>query len=206
MSVTAIHYKRLRLQLDLRKPLDNVQLAEGYHFIPWQPLIQERHAQVQWRAFREDLDGRLFNCLSNLAGCRRLLHETVNHSRFSGESTWLVQFQPEPEWPAVDCAMVQGLTQSGLTGAIQNLGVVPEHRSFGLGRSILLQALHGFRRSGMRRVTLEVTAENLQAVRLYLKLGFNVSRVLYRTAEAGTIVKGSERPPRALETEVPLPG
>jgi GNAT superfamily N-acetyltransferase len=206
MSVTAIHYKRLRLQLDLRKPLSDPQLPDGYHFVPWQPMIQERHAQVQWQAFRDDLDGRLFNCLSNLAGCRRLLRETVNHARFSADSTWLVQFQPEPEWPAVDCGMIQGLTQSGLTGAIQNLGVVPEHRGFGLGRSVLLRALHGFRRSGMRRVTLEVTAENLQAVRLYLKLGFNVSRVLYRTAEAGAVVKGSERPPREFETEVPLLG
>ena len=206
MSVTSIHYKRLRLQLDLRKPLDDSQLPDGYQFIPWQPLIQERHAQVQWQAFRDDLDGRLFSCLSNLAGCRRLLHETANHVRFSSQSTWLVQFQPEPEWPAVDCAMIQGLAQSGLTGAIQNLGVVPEHRGFGLGRSILLQALHGFRRSGMRRVSLEVTAENLQAVRLYLKLGFNVSRVLYRTAEAGAVVKGSERPPLKSEIEVPLLG
>lgn len=204
MSVPARHYKRLRMQLDLREPLENPQLPEGYQFVPWQALIQERHAQVQWRAFRHDLDGQLFACLSSLAGCRRLLRDTVHHSQFSSSGTWLVQFQPEPEWPADDCAMIQGLVRTGMTGAIQNLGVVPEHRGFGLGRAVLLKALHGFRSTGVRRATLEVTANNQQAVRLYLTLGFQVSRVLYRTAEAGSVVRGSERAPLERERTAAL--
>ncbi|MEO2035191.1 MAG: GNAT family N-acetyltransferase [Planctomycetaceae bacterium] len=204
MSATAQHYKRLRMQLDLQKSLAAPQLPDGYHFVPWQPLIQERHAQVQWRAFRNDVDGQLFHCLSSLAGCRRLLRDTVEHTQFSMSGTWLVQFQPEPDWPADDCAMIQGLVRSGMTGAIQNLGVVPEHRGFGLGRAALLKSLHGFRSSGVRRATLEVTANNQQAVQLYLTLGFQVARILYRTAEAGAVVRGSERPPCELERTAPM--
>ena len=206
MSTTVRHYKRLRMQRDLREPLEDPQLPDGYQFLPWQPLVQERHAQVQWRAFRDDLDGQLFRCLSSLDGCRRLLRETVHHAQFSPSGTWLVQFQPEPDWPAVDCALIQALVRSGMTGAIQNIGVVPEHRGFGLGRSVLLRTLHEFQRCGVRRATLEVTAGNRNAVRLYQQLGFQVTRVLYRTAEAGTIVKGSERPPHELELESPLAG
>lgn len=204
MSVPTKHYKRLKMQLDLQRPLEEPRLPDGYQFVPWQPLIQDRHAQVQWRSFREDMDGQLFNCLSSLAGCRRLLRETVHHPQFAAAATWLVKFQPEPDWPSDDCAMIQGLERSGLTGAIQNLGVVPEHRGFGLGRAALLKALHGFQANGVGRVTLEVTAMNEQAVQLYLSLGFRVYRVLFRTEQAGSVVRGSERLPYAGERQIPM--
>lgn len=206
MSRTPQHYKRLRMQLDLRHPLQDPLLPDGYRFVTWQPLVQERHAQVQWRAFREDTDGRVFTCLSSLEGCRRLLRDTVGHSQFAASSTWLVEFQPEPDWPAVDCAMIQGLARNGGTGAIQNVGVIPEHRSFGLGRAVLLRALHGFRDHGARRATLEVTAVNEAAVGLYLSLGFQVSRVLYRRAAGGSVIDGSERAPLPRERQSPLVG
>ncbi|MCH2210267.1 MAG: GNAT family N-acetyltransferase [Fuerstiella sp.] len=206
MSATAKHYKRLRMQIDLQQTLEAPALPDGYRFVPWQPLVQERHAQVQWRAFRNDVDGRLFNCLSNLAGCRRLLGETVNHAQFFVSGTWLVKFQPEPVWPADDCAMIQGLVRTSRTGAIQNLGVVPEHRGFGIGRALLLKTLHAYQSTGVRTATLEVTANNQPAVRLYLKLGFQVVRVLYRTAKAGSVVRGSERRPYELERRVPVVG
>ncbi len=204
MSTATKHYKRLKMRLVLHPSLEEPQLPDGYRFVHWQTLIQDRHAVVQWRAFRDDMDGRLFSCLSSLSGCRRLLRETVNHPQFSDQATWLVQYQPEADWPADDCAMIQGLERSGLTGAIQNLGVVPEHRGFGLGRAVLLKALHGFRRNGVGRVTLEVTALNHQAVQLYASLGFEVYRVLYRTADAGAVVRGSERPPSEMEMEMPM--
>jgi GNAT superfamily N-acetyltransferase len=199
MPRSADHYKRLRMQRDLCLALESPVLPDGYRFVPWQPIVQDRHAQVQWRSFRDDLDGRLFSCLRNLQGCRRLLQDTVHHLQFAESATWLVVFCPEPEWPPVDCAMIQGLARPGSTGAIQNVGVVPEHRGFGLGRAVLLQALHGFRQQGVRRATLEVTAGNQAAVNLYQSLGFEVSRVLYRQAEVGSVVDGSERAPLARE-------
>ncbi len=204
MSQSADHYKRLRMQLDLTGTLESPALPDGYQFVPWQPIVQDRHAQVQWRSFRDDLDGQLFNCLSSLQGCRRLLQDTVHHVQFSESATWLVVFCPEPQWPAADCAMIQGLARPGATGAIQNVGVVPEHRGFGLGRAVLLKALHGFRRQGIRKATLEVTATNQSAVQLYLSMGFEISRVLYRRANVGSVVAGSERPPvaRDLRTQV----
>jgi len=194
------------MQLDLRQPLDPPDLPEGYRFVRWQPLVQERHAQVQWRAFRDDTDGKVFSSLGSLAGCRRLLRDTAQHAQFAPDSTWLVEFQPERDWPAVDCAMIQGLAKSGSTGAIQNVGVIPEHRGFGLGRAILLRAMHGFRMLGAKYTTLEVTAINEAAVGLYRSMGFEVSRVLYRKAAVGSVVDGSERPPYVRERQVPLVG
>ena len=63
---------------------------------------------------------------------------------------------------------------------IQNLGVLPEYRGLGLGRALLLKALHGFCRLGLMRGSLEVTARNKRAVRLYHRAGFNIKKTIYR--------------------------
>ena len=66
--------------------------------------------------------------------------------------------------------------------------VVPEHRGQGLGRALMLQSLHGFRKAGMQRVSLEVTADNRPAVALYRSLGFRLTRTLYRPMPAAAAV------------------
>ena len=55
---------------------------------------------------------------------------------------------------------MQGIRDVGGLGAIQNLGIAPEHRNGGLGTILLFHALQGFRRAGIGRVYLEVTAQN----------------------------------------------
>jgi ribosomal protein S18 acetylase RimI-like enzyme len=75
---------------------------------------------------------------------------------------------------------VQGLQERTGLGAIQNLGVAPAHRGRGLGTALLLQALHGFRRAGLGRAFLEVTAQNEAAVRLYQRLGFRRKKTIYK--------------------------
>ncbi len=190
------------MELDLRSTaLTTPVLPDGYHFMRWHPLLVERHARAKWRSFRRDLDGAVFPCLSQLAGCRRLMSEICKQAAFCPVATWMVMFQPEPEWPANDCGTIQGIERSGRVGAIQNVGITPEHRGFGLGRAIMLQALHGFRDIGLTRSVLEVTAINVAAVGLYRSLGFRVTRVLYRQAEGGGVVHGSERLPGNAELE-----
>ncbi len=58
-----------------------------------------------------------------------------------------------------------------------------EHRGKGLGRALVLKALHGFYHNGAKRARLEVTADNEVAVNLYEKLGFRKARVVYRSSE-----------------------
>ena len=61
-----------------------------------------------------------------------------------------------------------------------NLGVAPEYRGLGLGKALLSQSLHGFKRNGVKQVSLEVTASNLPAVRIYRGAGFVERKTLYR--------------------------
>lgn len=188
------------MEVDLRRlDLSDVKLPDGYRWLRWHSLLRERHAQTKWRCFRNELDGRVFSCLSEIEGCRRLMAEIVKQPKFCPDATWMLAFQPEPTWPADDCGTIQGIARSGGTGSIQNVGIVPEHRGFGLGRAIVLKSLQGFWQSGMDFATLEVTAINKTAVTLYERLGFRISRVLYREAECGAVVSGSERAPGKSE-------
>ncbi len=204
MSSTASkRYKRLRMEVDLRRvDLKSAELPDGYRWLPWRPILGERHAQVKWRSFRDDLDGDVFPCLSQLEGCRRLISDIQAQTTFSPNATWMVAFQPEPSWPADDCGTIQGLRRNSHKGAIQNIGIVPEHRGLGLGRAILLKSLEGFYYDGLDTATLEVTAENMVAVKLYRSLGFRVTRVLYREANGGKVVRGTERDPSQLEAKL----
>ena len=78
---------------------------------------------------------------------------------------------------------MQGIRDGNGLGAIQNLGIAPEHRNGGLGTILLFHALQGFRQAGIRRVYLEVTAQNDGAIRLYRRLGFVTVKTVYKAVE-----------------------
>ncbi|MCL6503405.1 MAG: GNAT family N-acetyltransferase [Pirellulales bacterium] len=90
--------------------------------------------------------------------------------------------------PAVEyCGTIQGICDRSGVGAIQNFGVTPEHRGRGLGTQLMAASLAGFARSGIRRVYLEVTAQNEAAIRLYTRLGFVKVRTIYKAVELGAL-------------------
>jgi len=140
--------------------------------------------------------------LSQIEGCRKLITDIQSQANFNPNATWMVAFQPEPTWPADDCGTIQGISRYGTTGAIQNVGIVPEHRGNGLGRAIVQKAMQGFWQHGLDAASLEVTADNVVAVKLYHSLGFRVTRVLYREAAGGKVVNGTERAPGRLEAKL----
>ena len=51
----------------------------------------------------------------------------------------------------------------------------------------MYQALTGFRQRGLRRATLEVTAQNVGAIRLYQRLGFRKIKTVYKAAELACV-------------------
>ena len=90
---------------------------------------------------------------------------------------------PECKQPEY-CGTIQGLRDPAGMGAIQNLGITPPHRDRGLGTILLLTALEGFRAAGLSLVHLEVTAENEGAIRLYERMGFEITKTVFKVAEA----------------------
>lgn len=93
---------------------------------------------------------------------------------FVPEATWLIARGNDY------LGTVQGVIDRTGVGMIQNLGVIPEARNQGIGTSLLLRSLAGFYEAGLSLGMLEVTADNIGAVRLYRRLGFRRARTLYK--------------------------
>lgn len=177
-STSVIWFKRFRMELDLQEPMPPVPaLAAGLTWLSWRRELLETHALVKFQSFCGEMDGVIFPNLGCHDGCLRLMREIVAKPGFRPEATWLVMDGDIP------CGTIQGVRDFPGCGAIQNIGVAPAYRSRGLGTALLLQAVWGFRRLGYHRATLEVTAQNDAAVRLYRRFGFRRRRTLFKAVD-----------------------
>lgn len=176
MAIT--YFKRLRMEIDLDGSLQPCPLPESFFWVPWDESLLAEHAEVKYQSFRSEIDAYVFPCLGDRYGCQRLMREIRRKPGFLPGATWLIAC------PQGFVGTVQGVMDHGPIGAIQNLGVIPSHRGFGLGRALVCQALLGFREAGLRRAYLEVTAENVAAVQLYRHLGFRRAKTLYKAVDS----------------------
>ena len=160
--------------------MPDASLPDGYEWRGWHPVLSEAHAIAKACSFHGELDSQIFASLSSLPGCRKLMSDIMLRRGFVPQSTWLI-VQPATDFRTITpCATIQGVTQGWWTGAIQNVGVVPEHRGLGLGHALLIKSLRGFRERGLKRVFLQVTAENEPAINLYERVGFRHTRTTYK--------------------------
>jgi len=187
ISTVYVNYlRRFRMEIDLADVLLPEPVLPGdYDFVPWTPGLADRHAAVKFVSFRSEIDSHVFPSLAEAGGCLRLMRDIAGHESFLAAATWLVHYSGPLEsiLNSCDCATIQALRKPYDVGAIQNVGVTPEHRGVGLGRALLLRSLHGFREAGLQRVYLEVTADNEPAVALYRSIGFRISRTMYQEVD-----------------------
>jgi ribosomal protein S18 acetylase RimI-like enzyme len=192
--VESSYFKRFRMDVDLAVARHAAELPTGYRLVGWNEALLDVHARTKHRCFRSEIDAVVFPCLGSLEGCRRLMREIRGKAGFLPEATWLVCWGRAPEdlqW----CGTIQGIVDRGV-GSIQNIGIVPGHRGLGLGTCLIEQALAGFRLGGVRRASLEVTADNTSAVRLYQRLGFRRARTVYK------LVDGSRYEPAVADDDL----
>ena len=176
MAIT--YYKRFRMEIDLWNEVKEASLPQGYGWIAWDESILKLHAEIKYRCFQSELDAELFPCLGDRYGCLRLMREIRLKHGFLPDATWLITCGHDV------CGTVQGIVEPHQVGAIQNLGVLPEHRGRQLGRALLLKALAGFRAHGAMKARLEVTADNSDAVNLYRNVGFRKAKTVYKAADS----------------------
>jgi ribosomal protein S18 acetylase RimI-like enzyme len=178
------YFKRYRMEICLSESLfQPPPLPVRYSLIAWNEDLLEAHAEAKYRSFCFEIDANVFPCLGQRAGCRRLIDEITRRSNFVAEATWLLVYREPDQMQPEFCGTIQGIRDSEGFGAVQNLGVTPAHRRQGLGTRLLYTALTGFARAGLRQAYLEVTAQNLGAVRLYEELGFRRAKTVYKAAE-----------------------
>ncbi len=184
-----VFFKRYRMQVDLRDakftPAELTPPA-GFELLGWRPSLLAAHGQAKYRSFANELDANVFPCLGNAEGCHRLMREITNRRGFVPESTWLLVRRDQETGGAEYIGTVQGISENSTVGLIQNIGVDSAYRGLGLGSIIVKNALAGFQRAGSEVVTLEVTAKNEAAIRLYHRLGFEIERTVYKSIDAPT--------------------
>jgi ribosomal protein S18 acetylase RimI-like enzyme len=177
------YFKRYRMEMDLEgRDFTPPRVDSRYAFIGWDRALLERHAEVKYLSFKDEIDANVFPCFCELAGCQRLMNEIARKEGFLGAATWLAVFRDGSKSPEC-CGTIQGIRDRFGMGAVQNLGIVPAHRGRQLGTSLMYRSLEGFRRAGLRRVYLEVTADNVGAIRLYRRMGFNTVKTVFKAVE-----------------------
>ncbi len=178
------YFKRYRMEIGLRQLRREAcpDLSFRYDLVPWREELLDLHADTKYRSFCTELDANVFPCLGDRDGCRRLMTEIVGRSNFVPGATWLARFRGD-QGQVENCGTIQGVSDRGEFGAVQNLGIIPGHRGLGVGSRLLWEGLLGFREAGLRTAYLEVTAQNNGAVRLYERFGFRIVKTLYKAAE-----------------------
>ena len=184
------YFKRFRMDLDLRRPLFAPDpLPPGYRVHAWRKSLIDAHAEAKFRSFQFEIDANVFPCLGERERCQRLMEEIASRPGFYPAATWLLVFSDGSsiEQANEPCGTVQGIIDHEGIGAIQNLGIAPGHRGHGLGSYLVHQAAVGFRAGGADFMTLEVTSQNVGAVRLYQRLGFRKVRTVYKAVQVACV-------------------
>jgi len=171
------------MEIDLRRgSYAPAPVPQPYLLSAWSDSLVEAHAHAKFSSFCYEIDANVFPCLGNREGCYRLMREIARRDGFLPNATWLLEHTGENGTPEV-CGTIQGVRDNRGFGAIQNLGITPNHRGMGLGTILLFHTLRGFQEAGLQRAFLEVTAQNVGAVRLYHRLGFRTVRTVYKAAD-----------------------
>jgi ribosomal protein S18 acetylase RimI-like enzyme len=174
---TISYFKRYKMEVDLHALPPPRTPPPGCRWLPWRPDLLDAHAAALFACFQDEIDATVFPSLGNRDACRTLMTEIVRKPGFHPDATWLLLLDEAP------CGTIQGIRERGGFGSIQNVGIVAPLRGRGMGEALVLQALHGFRRAGLPRAILEVTAENAPAIRLYRRLGFRRAKIVYKAVQ-----------------------
>lgn len=82
------------------------------------------------------------------------------------------------------CRVEIGLSNLGFSGIakkghIVSVAVLPEHRRKGIGNALITQAAEGMKRYSAKQCYLEVRVTNQEAIGLYKKMGFEITRTIH---------------------------
>jgi GNAT superfamily N-acetyltransferase len=178
------YHKRFQMEVDLRHwRRTPVAIYPDYRLASWSSDLLPEHAEVKYSSFRDELDAVVFPCLGDLQSCRRLMEEIADRDGFVPEATWLAQYIGAGPNRVESCGTIQAIRTTRQRANIQNIGVTPLHRGRGVGAALVNVALGGLQQVGVTRVGLEVTAQNVTAVRLYQRLGFRSVKTVYKAIE-----------------------
>jgi ribosomal protein S18 acetylase RimI-like enzyme len=145
-------------------------------FRPWTEADYQPSAAVITAAYRGHVDAQINDQYHTLSGSLRFLNNIV---RFPGCGL----FDMESSFVALDrkaktlIGMILCSRVRHDVGHVTQVCVLPEHRSQGIGESLLGATVASLRRRNFSMLSLTVTEANARAVALYRRLNFDSKRI-----------------------------
>lgn len=149
--------------------------ATRAEFQRWHEREQEQAARLIARAYQGHVDAEINDQYRSVSGARRFLTNIVQYPGCGS-------FFQNGSYTAVDLLTGQllGVSLASLVafdvGHITQICVDPQVRAKGVGYELMRHSLAALAEAGCRRVSLTVTASNVDAVGLYERLGFETVR------------------------------
>lgn len=98
--------------------------------------------------------------------------------------TFIVAEQDSEVIGYIMCRIETGLSNFGFSGLIRkghvvSVAVLPQYRRKGVGEALIKEAMNGMRKYNAKQCFLEVRVTNIDAISLYKKLGFEITRTIH---------------------------
>lgn len=148
--------------------------ASHYTFTNWTEDMQEEGATLIAAAYRDHVDSTINDQYRTPIGARRFLSNIVQYpgcGAFDRESSWV---SLNKSGRLTGLSLASQVAES--IGHITQICITPETRGTGLGYELLRRSLTSMVSAGSEKASLTVTASNLEAMRLYQRLGFRAHR------------------------------
>lgn len=170
-------FERILMKLGTADPLPagRASIAAQFRLEPWDDRHHDAAATVLTLAHAGHVDAEMSEQYRTFAGASRFLHDLV---RFPGCAT----FCRPASYVAFDevTGLAAGISLVSFVAPrvahIAELCVAPEVRGAGLGHELLRRSAATLAGVGAKRISLTVTANNEEAIRLYTRFGFRETR------------------------------
>lgn len=149
--------------------------SAGSTILPWTANLQEFAAGLISASYRGHVDSQINDQYRSPAGALRFLSNIV---QFPGCGLFFSpgSFAARDRSTGTLCGICLASMVAPDVGHITQLCIAPTHRGRGLGYELLRRSLEGLASQGCRSVSLTVTNDNLNAIRLYESVGFRNRR------------------------------
>jgi ribosomal protein S18 acetylase RimI-like enzyme len=169
-------YERQFMRVDLGSvQLPVARLRKPVAMDRWHDQYQEAAAHLIAAAYGGHIDSSINDQYRTVAGARRFLHNIV---QYPGCGTFCRPASAVALEPLTGrlCGISLTSQVAEACGHVTQICVAPEYRGVGLGYALLRHSLNALRDYGCRSASLTVTASNRDAVALYERTGFEVTR------------------------------
>lgn len=156
-------------------PMVRQKVSAAIEIGSWTEAHQELAAQLIAATYQGHIDSRINDQYRSTSGARRFLYNIVQYpgcgafflpASFSAFSTRTGEL----------CGMCLASMVGEASGHITQICIAPAWQGEGLGYELLRRSIEALRAAGCVRISLTVTSENHQAMKLYRRLGFEPVR------------------------------